>query len=81
MLLEWGGRLLGEPHVGMCGKDYQLAMMVVEGGNIFIEGWAMGSGGSLEKKKNKVGKFFRDKSFQQEREFFFGWEIQVLQEV
>ena len=56
-------------------------MMVVEGGNIFIEGWAMGSGGSLEKKKNKVGKFFRDKSFQQKREFFFGWEIQVLQEV
>ena len=41
----------------------------------------MGSGGSLEKKKNKVGKFFRDKSFQQEREFFFSWEIQVLQEV
>ena len=31
----------------------------------------MGSGGSLEKKKNKVGKFFRDKSFQQKREFFF----------
>ena len=38
MLLEWGGRLPGEPHVGMCGKDYQLAMMVVEGGDIFIEG-------------------------------------------
>ena len=63
MLLEWGGRLLGELHVGMCGKDYQLAMLVLEGGEIFAEGWVVGASGSLEKKKNKVEEFWRDRGF------------------
>lgn len=36
-----GGWLPGELHAGTCGKDYQLAMVVVEGGDIFVEGWVV----------------------------------------
>nr|CAN75669.1 hypothetical protein VITISV_016269 [Vitis vinifera] len=37
-----GDDFVGELHVGTCDKDYQLAMVVVEGGDIFAELGAMG---------------------------------------
>ncbi|XP_034678303.1 uncharacterized protein LOC117908725 [Vitis riparia] len=33
--LEWGMVSRGTKQHGMCGKDYQLAMVVVEGGDVF----------------------------------------------